>query len=324
LWGGFALRVYPPHTVSFFITNQKNVQENMAVKSNPTFYRLYRSLTILGVLALTAALIRGWTPATKEAPEAAKIMAIQAKLPFQILIPAYLPVNFNRADVQVQVDDQGPGGEPMVQLTYRTTNGDQLFVREWVPVRPELEILSASRPIETKWGQGWLLAQGQSLAALWVDVGPLRTSVYTHSLPTLKVEDVLQIAETLGPASNRQVFSFVVATSTVKEMAPPPPLEIKPNSEGVQEVTLVVTPGGYSPLRFSVKKGLPVRLIFRQLGEVGCGNELIFPADPKSPVSLTIKNPQDRVVYEFTPQQVGEFQFFCSHQMYRGVLTVHE
>ena len=61
------------------------------------------------------------------------------------------------------------------------------------------------------------------------------------------------------------------------------------NAQGVQELTLVVTPGGYTPLRFAVKKGVPVKLTFRQLGQVGCGNDLpIFPADRPSPSSLTL------------------------------------
>jgi hypothetical protein len=276
------------------------------------------------MLILAACLLAACAPASTEAPEAAKILAIQADMPFQVLIPAYLPASFDRAGVQIKVDQSGPGNEPMVQLTYRSRQGTQLFIREWVPVNPNLEIRSASRPIETKWGKGWLLSQGQDLAALWVDIGPTRVSVYSHFLDSIKKEDILQIAETLGPASNQQVFSFVVTTSTIKEMAPPPPLEIKINDQGVQELTLVVTPGGYSPIRFAVKKGVPVRLIFRQLGQVGCGNELIFPADPKSPSSLTLKTPDDQQVLEFTPQYAGEFQFFCSHQMYRGVLTVHE
>jgi plastocyanin domain-containing protein len=105
---------------------------------------------------------------------------------------------------------------------------------------------------------------------------------------------------------------------------PPPPVEIAVNAQGIQELTLVVTPGGYSPLRFAVKKGIPVKLTFRQLGQVGCGNELIFPANPQSPSSLTLASEQDKQVLEFTPQQAGEFQFFCSHRMYRGVMTVRE
>lgn len=212
----------------------------------------------------------------------------------------------------------------MVQLTYPTGRGEVLFIREWLPVNPDLEILSASRPIETQWGQGWFLSQGEDLTALWVDIGPLRISVYTGFLKAIKNEEILMIANTMGPASDQQVFSFVVAAPSIRQSEPPPPLEIQPNASGVQELTLVVTPGGYSPLRFSVKKGVPVRLIFRQLGEVGCGNELIFPSDPTSPASLALRNPEDQQVLEFIPQETGEFQYYCSHQMYRGVMIVHD
>jgi hypothetical protein len=244
-------------------------------------------------------------------------------MPFQILIPAYLPPEFEREKMEINVDQGGPGGEPMVQLAYRTTQGAVLFVREWVPVNPDMEILSASRPVETKWGKGWLLTQGDSLAALWVDIGPLRASVYSSNVDILPRERILEIAETLGPPSSQQVFTFEVATPVIKEMAPPPPVEIPINDQGVQEFTLVVTPGGYDPLRFSVKAGVPVRMTFRQLGQVGCGNELIFPDNPQSPSSLSLATESDSQVLEFTPQQVGDFQFFCAHRMYRGVMTVH-
>ena len=281
-------------------------------------------LLVLGLFAMGIWLIAGSKPVSAEAPEANKILSVQAHMPFQILIPAYLPGEFDRAGVDVKVDGTGPGGEPMVQLTYRTGGGATLFVREWVPVNPDMEILAASRPIQTKWGRGWLLSQGQSLAAVWVDVGPLRTAIYSHNLNVLTKEQILGMAESLGPASNRQVFTFVVEKPVIKEMAPSPPMEIKINDQGVQELTLVVTPGGYSPLRFAVKKGIPVRMTFRQLGQVGCGNELIFPANPSSPSELRLKSPQDKQVLEFTPQQAGEFQFQCSHQMYRGIMTVKE
>lgn len=259
-----------------------------------------------------------------EAPEAQTVLAVQAGMPFQILIPAYLPRSFNRASMTIDVTQSGPGGEPMVQLTYRTRQGQELFIREWVPVNPDKEILANSRPVGTKWGQGWLLRQGEDLIALWVNIGPLRASIYTLHQDVLPGEQLLAVAETMGPASNQQVFSFVVDPPEVQEVEPPPPLEVPINAQGVQELTLVVTPGGYSPLRFSVQKGVPVRLTFRQLGRVGCGNELIFPADPVNPTALQLETDQDVEVLEFTPQQAGDFQFHCSHLMYRGVMTVRE
>jgi hypothetical protein len=279
-------------------------------------------IILVGLLALGGWWASSRAQAPRDAPEASLVYSVQANMPFQILIPAYLPPEFDREKMEITVSQSGPGGEPMVQLAYPTAQGAVLFVREWVPVNPDMEILAASRPVETKWGKGWLLTQGDSLAALWVDIGPLRTSVYSSNVDLLPRERILEIAETLGPVSSQQVFTFVVATPVIKEMAPPPPVEIPINDQGVQEFTLVVTPGGYDPLRFSVKAGVPVRMTFRQLGQVGCGNELIFPDNPQSPSSLRLATESDQQVLEFTPQQVGDFQFFCSHRMYRGVMTV--
>ena len=288
-------------------------------------------LVVGGVLIVCLVVLGGWLIVSRslasrstEAPEAQRVLDVQATMPFQILIPAYLPKGFDRAGMQINVNQSGPGGEPMVQLTYRTRKGEALFVREWVPVNPALETLAASRPIETKWGKGWLLRQGEGLIAIWADIGPLRASIYTHDQEIVPVQNLLAIAENMGPASNRQVFSFVVDPSEVREVAPPPPVEAAINAEGVQEVDLVVTPGGYSPLRFSVKQGVPVRLSFRQLGEVGCGNELILPTADGGTASVLLESPADRKVLDFTPQQTGQYQFFCSHTMYRGVMTVRE
>ena len=145
--------------------------------------------------------------------------------------------------------------------------------------------LGPSRPSGAK---GGCSSQGDTLNAIWVDVGPLRASLYSPSVKVISKEQLLEMANTLGPASNQQVFYFSVEKPVVKEVAPPPPVEIKVNDQGVQELTLVVTPGGYSPLRFAVRKGIPVKLTFRQLGQVGCGNELIFPANPNSPSELKL------------------------------------
>jgi hypothetical protein len=282
-------------------------------------------VTLVIALALGGWLIvRGQASEPEEAPEAQKVLDLQADMPFQILIPAFLPKEFDRAAAEIDVGMTGPGGEPMAQLTYRTKKGETLFIREWVPVNPDKEILAGSRPIETKWGQGWFLRQGEGLIAIWVDIGPLRASIYTTDQDVMPREELLAVAETMGPASNRQVFDFIVDPPEVRAVEPPPPLEIPVNEEGVQEVDLIVTPGGYSPLRFSVQKDVPVKLTFRQLGRVGCGNELNLNYGPNLSVGLRLDDPSDSVVAEFTPQQAGEFQFFCAHVMYKGLMTVRE
>jgi hypothetical protein len=265
---------------------------------------------------------RGRAAEPTEAPEAQTVLDVQADMPFQILIPAYLPKGFDRANLQIDVRQTGPGGEPMAQLTYGTKTGSTLFIREWVPVNPDKEILAASRPVQTKWGQGWLLKQGEGLIAIWVDIGPLRASIFTSDQRMIDREHLLAIAENMGPASNRQVFNFILEPPEIVAVEPPPPVEAAINADGVQEIDLIVTPGGYSPLRFSVKQGVPVKLTFRQLGRVGCGNELNLPYGKNLQAGIKLDDPTDSEIFEFTPQDVGDFTFFCAHVMYKGIMTV--
>jgi plastocyanin domain-containing protein len=37
-----------------------------------------------------------------------------------------------------------------------------------------------------------------------------------------------------------------------------------------------------------------------------------------------LDDPTDSATAEFTPEQAGEFQFFCAHLMYKGLMTVRE
>jgi hypothetical protein len=288
----------------------------------PWYWLLLGSVLLIVLIGLGIWQLAMPSTARAEAPEAPKILQNQAQMPFQILIPAYMPKGFDRVNVAVDISQAGPSGEPMVQLTYRGPNNSSIFVREWVPTNPDKEILAGSRPIDTQWGKGWLIKRPEQLYALWVDVGPLRVSTFSPNTDLISPEQVLQMAETLGPASQSQVFNFVVALPTVKESAPTPPFEVPINAQGVQEFTLVVTPGGYSPLRFLVKKDVPVRLTFKAIGEVGCGKELLLPVNPPDLTSIFLKSNTETKVFEWTPKTEGVFEFHCSHQMYRGLMYV--
>ena len=92
-------------------------------------------LALIAVLAIGAWYVSSSrAEATREAPEAQRILDVQANLPFQIMIPAFLPKVFDRENVQIDITQSGPSGEPLVQLIYRTKKGDPLFIKEWVPV----------------------------------------------------------------------------------------------------------------------------------------------------------------------------------------------
>jgi hypothetical protein len=290
----------------------------------------WRWILPLLIFIFAAIAISSWKIASapeppREAPETAKILEVQEGLHFGVLIPAYLPRGFDREHMEIKVSQTGTGGEPMVDMIYWNSKGRPLFIRQWVPVNPELETLVGSRPVETKWGKGWLLTQAKGgLICLWVDVGPLRVSLITQDLEAISREEMILAANTLGLASNLQVYTFYTELPSVKGVAPPPPFEVPVNSEGIQEFNLTITPGGYSPMRFAVQKGVPVKMHFRALGEVGCGNTLIFPADLKNPTALLLESEQDVKTLEFTPGQAGNFAFQCTNNCFRGIMTVKE
>jgi len=264
-------------------------------------------------------------PASTEPPEAAKVIEAQNQTGnFGILIPAYLPKGFDRARVEITVNPVGPAGEPAVDMTYHTKKGVVLFLRQWVPANPDMETLVNSRPIETKWGKGWLLTQANSLIALWVDIGPLRVSLSTPNVDIISREQLLLTANTLGLAMDMQVQSFKTELPVIKGIEPPLPFEVKINADGIQELNLTITPGGYSPMRFAVQNDIPVKINFRAMGEVGCGDMLIFPTSLDNTVSIHVSDETPLQVIEFTPQAAGEYGFHCTSNCFRGIMTVRE
>jgi hypothetical protein len=312
-------------------TGASIVESPLHKRSTKSFWKRYRWIIGIIVLLVSVGSLAGWKlastpPSPTEPPEAAKVLAAQENLDnFGILIPAYLPEGFDRTGVTINFDQNGQAGEPAVNITYRTRKGAAIFIQQWVPANPQIETLSGSRIIETKWGKSWLLTQGtEGLIAVWVDIGPLRVSLASSDRVAVSREQLVLAAETLGLASNMQAFSFVTELPTIKDMTPPPPFEVKTNADGVQELNLVITPGGYSPMRFEVKKSVPVKLTFREIGQVGCGNVMIFPADPENPIAVTLQSPEDLKVIEFTPAVSGEFPFHCTNNCYRGIMTVKE
>jgi hypothetical protein len=236
-----------------------------------------------------------------------------------------LPNGFDRAGVQVTVDGAGPGGESAASLIYHGKGDSTIFLNQWVPGNPEMETLNGSRIIETKWGKSWLLTEGtDGLVALWVDVGPLRVSLHTPSQQMMSRQQLVLAAETLGLASNLQVNSFVSELPQIKDMAPPPPFEVKNSEKGSQELNLTITPGWYNPIRFAVKKGIPVKINFRAMGEVGCGNTLIFPVGDGNFASLTLSKEKPLQTLELTPGIAGDWAFRCTNNCHRGIMTVRE
>ena len=286
-------------------------------KSNPFARGLFLGGSILLVILLVGGL---WlifrTSERREAPEAERVLEVQSTLPFQVLIPAYLPQSFNRSRVQIVTDQTGPSGEAMVQLIYSTWRGTSITLSEWIPAAASVQAASNGR-------QCLCICHDASqcnMLGMEFSVGSVRVKVEFSTPNLLAYEEFQLVLDTLGPAANSQVYSSVEDVPLSVSM--PEPVEIPIGPDGVQEVTLVVTPQGYSPVHFAVKKDVPVRLIFRQLGEVGCGNELFMQWGGREKATLILSSPSDKQTLDFTPGESGEFQFNCSHLIYRGVMTV--
>ncbi len=259
----------------------------------------------------------------QEAPEAESILKAQSSLPFQILIPAYLPAGFERSAVQIDLEASGPQGQPLVRLMYSHPIGVILTLYEWLPSDPAAPV--AASPADSVQECHCMCAQGlcsASGSALMIDNGALRIKAETSDPALLSTLHINTILTTLGPASGLETYTDL--DQAVKNFELPPAEEAKINTSNEQEVFLVVTSTSYEPVHFSVKKGMPVRLTFRQLGNVGCGNELYLPWSDKDTAHLVLSGPQDTQIITFTPEQTGDFLFHCPHYYYRGIMTVIE
>ena len=104
-------------------------------KSNPPRKGLLVSAFVLLSLLLSGFFwLRISASEPRQAPEAERVLSAQAEMPFQVLIPAYLPKLFNREKMEILTDQLAPNGEKMVRLTYSTRKGDSLTLSEWMPV----------------------------------------------------------------------------------------------------------------------------------------------------------------------------------------------
>jgi hypothetical protein len=273
---------------------------------------------VVPVLLAVAFLVNNTLSKPRQAPEAERVLEAQAAMPFQVLLPAYMPSAFNRARAEILTDQPGPNGEKMIRLVYATRRGDSLTLSEWLPgTEGGKAVSSLARCV--------CLCQANqqcSMIGMELMVDSVRVKIELSS-PNLIAHDQMQfMLQTLGPAANRQVYSSIEQAPL--SLSVPAAVEIPVGPGDVQEVTLVVSPEGYAPIHFAVKKDVPVRLIFRQLGQVGCGNELIIQLASRKTAKLILASETDQKVLEFTPAETGDFPFSCPHLIYRGLMTVTE
>jgi hypothetical protein len=274
-------------------------------------------LAVSGVL-----LLRGSSSPPAEAPESAAVLSAQSALPFQVLIPGYLPYGFKRSEVQLDTRQPGPAGEPMIQISYPGRGGNRLVFREWLPQNAAPETGSPIQPRVIGCHCHCRSRTQCEFTELEIAVGALHILVKTAVPGLVTAQQMQSVLHTLGPAANRQIYTSMKAIPAAVSL--PAAVEIPIDARGVQAVTLVVTPQGYQPAHFAVRRGIPVKVTFRQLGGVGCGDELIFSWGIGKRADLKLASADDSQAVEFVPDQVGDFPFHCPHLIFNGAMSVRE
>ncbi len=89
------------------------------------------------------------------------------------------------------------------------------------------------------------------------------------------------------------------------------------SQQGVQVVAMTQSANGFSPNRFVVKKGIPVRWVITGTDPNSCSAGISMPA-----FSILRFLRQGQNVIEFTPMQTGEIRFTCPMGMFPGSFTV--
>ncbi len=94
----------------------------------------------------------------------------------------------------------------------------------------------------------------------------------------------------------------------------------KTQAVSVENQVRITVDGGYSPNLIRVKRGQLVTLLFLRRDPSGCLEEVVLP-DYGIRKSLPLNR---ETTVTIMPKQLGEFDFACGMNMYRGKIQVGE
>ena len=106
----------------------------------------------------------------------------------------------------------------------------------------------------------------------------------------------------------KSVFAKTTTTSTDKNVK---------IVNGVQVVKMTQKTNGYSPNKFTIKKGVPVKWIITSESQYSCASSIV---SQQLGIRASLKLGEN--VFEFTPKEVGTIRFSCSMGMYTGQFNV--
>jgi sulfite exporter TauE/SafE/plastocyanin domain-containing protein/copper chaperone CopZ len=89
--------------------------------------------------------------------------------------------------------------------------------------------------------------------------------------------------------------------------------------DGIQVVKMTQGSSGYTPNRFTIKKGIPVKWIVTSTDAYTCASSIV-----SQQLNIRKSLVEGENVFEFTPSEAGTIRFSCSMGMYTGAFTVVE
>jgi sulfite exporter TauE/SafE len=98
---------------------------------------------------------------------------------------------------------------------------------------------------------------------------------------------------------------------------PAPDIQLPQVTDGTQIVYMDQASNGYSPNRFTVKKGVPVKWVINSKDDYSCASNIVMP---QYNISKLLDRGEN--VITFTPTETGTIRFTCSMGMYTGNFEV--
>ncbi len=108
--------------------------------------------------------------------------------------------------------------------------------------------------------------------------------------------------------------SFLPMSASEKEVVSDPNVVME---DGFQVVRMVEHNRGYTPNKFTIREGIPVKWVIDAQAPNSCAAALVVPQLGIREFLVAGEN-----IIEFTPEKVGQIRFSCSMGMYSGVFNV--
>ena len=113
------------------------------------------------------------------------------------------------------------------------------------------------------------------------------------------------------------VLAVWIISAVAGSSAPPQPAPLAAQQNGTQIISMELSPAGYSPNNFTVKKGIPVQIKTNATSDAGCVRGIMIP---DFSINEALDVGQDS--FTFTPDKTGTFKFTCQMKMSSGTFTV--